>query len=57
MDNTKYNSLFRENIISALNNTFTDEELKKELHKLVCKEIDKEKPFLLKKTDKKKNLH
>lgn len=52
------NSLFRDNIIHALDNTSSDEELRKELHKLLSKEIDKDVPYLMRTVKKvNKTIH
>lgn len=46
--NTVSLTLFRKNIIEALRNSSNDEELKKELHNLLSKEIEKQaKPYLV----------
>ena len=51
--NTTNLTLFRHNIIQALRETSSDDELRMKLHNLLQAELKKDTPFLLKPTDKK----
>ena len=40
-------SIFRDNILTALDKTSTDEDLKKELARLLAEEVKKDMPYLV----------
>ena len=40
-------TIFRQNIIQALRDAPNDEDLKKELHKLISQELKKDQPYLV----------